>query len=196
MVHRLPFLFWYWIAAPVELRRHSVLAFALVQASVTSFANCLICLLLSLSIASLSFVVAPIALADNYNKEFLVEADFSGRDLTDSSFTKANLRGANLSGTNLQGVSFFGANLEAANLEGADLRNATLDAARMVNANLTNAVLEGAFAFNTKFNGATIDGADFTDVLLRQDMQDLLCGVAKGVNPVTGRATRETLECY
>lgn len=154
------------------------------------------CFLLSLSIVTLSFVAAPIAAADNYNKEFLVDADFSGRDLTDSSFTKANLRGANLSGTKLQGVSFFGANLEDANLEGADLRNATLDAARMVNANLTNAILEGAFAFNTKLNGATIDGADFTDVLLRQDMQDLLCDVADGINPVTGRATRDTLECY
>lgn len=134
--------------------------------------------------------------ADNYTKEFLVDADFSGKDLTDSSFTKANLRGANLSHTNLQGVSFFGANLEAANLQGADLQFATLDSARLVEADLTNAVLEGAFAFNAKFNGATIDGADFTDVLMRQDMQELLCKSAKGVNPVTGRATRETLECF
>jgi uncharacterized protein YjbI with pentapeptide repeats len=139
---------------------------------------------------------APLALADNYTKEFLVDADFSGKDLTDSSFTKANLRGANLSHTNLQGVSFFGANLEAANLEGADLRFATLDSARLVESNLTNAVLEGAFAFNTKFNRATIDGADFTDVLMRQDMQEQLCDVARGVNPVTGRATRDTLECF
>jgi uncharacterized protein YjbI with pentapeptide repeats len=134
--------------------------------------------------------------ADNYTKEFLVDADFSGKDLTDSSFTKANLRGANLSHTSLQGVSFFGANLEAANLQGADLQFATLDSARLVEADLTNAILEGAFAFNAKFNGATIDGADFTDVLMRQDMQELLCKRAKGVNPVTGRATRETLECF
>jgi uncharacterized protein YjbI with pentapeptide repeats len=139
---------------------------------------------------------SPTAFADNYTKEFLVDADFSGKDLTDSSFTKANLRGANLSRTNLQGVSFFGANLESANLQNSDLRFATLDSARFVGANLTNAVLEGAFAFNTKFNGATIDGADFTDVLMRQDMQEQLCEVAKGVNPVTGRATRDTLECF
>lgn len=152
-------------------------------------------LLLVLAIGCPGLFFTPIASADNYTKEFLVNVDFSGRDLTDSTFTKANLREANLSHTNLQGVSFFGANLESVNLEGADLRNATLDSARFVKANLTDANLEGAFAFNTQFNGATIDGADFTDVLLRQDMQEILCGMASGVNPLTGRATRDTLEC-
>lgn len=155
----------------------------------------LLSLLLVLAIGCLVLPI-PTASADNYTKEFLVGADFSERDLTDSTFTKANMREANLSHTQLQGVSFFGANLESANLEGADLSNATLDSARFVKANLKNAVLEGAFAFNTKFNGATIEGADFTDVLLREDMQELLCSVAAGINPVTGRATRDTLECY
>ena len=75
------------------------------------------------------------------------------------------------------------------------MTNATLDAARFINVNLTNAVLEGAFAANARFDGAVIDGADFTDVLLREDEQDKLCKVAKGTNPMTGRATRETLFC-
>lgn len=135
------------------------------------------------------------ALATNYNQENLINADFSGRSLTDSSFTKANLRNSNLSNTDLRGVSFFAANLEQANLQGADLRSATLDIARLTEANLTNAILEGAFAYNVKFNGATIEGADFTDVDLRADTQELLCKVAKGTNPVTGRNTRETLNC-
>lgn len=135
------------------------------------------------------------ALAEDYNKEFLIGADFSGRVLTDSSFTKANLREANFSGADLQGVSFFGANLEGANLEGANLSNTTLDTARFTHANLTNAVLEGAFAFNAKFDGATIEGADFTDVEVRQDAQLLLCKSAAGTNPVTGRKTRDTLNC-
>lgn len=138
---------------------------------------------------------APAALALEYNKEILVGADFSGRDLRDSSFTKANLRQSNFSHTNLSGVSFFAANLESANLEGSDLRNATLDSARFIKTNLTNALLEGAFAANTKFDGAIIDGADFTDVLLRPDEQKKLCKVAKGTNPITGRDTRDTLFC-
>lgn len=138
---------------------------------------------------------APLALALDYNKESLINADFSGRDLTDSSFTKANLRNTNLSNSNLQGVSFFAANLDSANLEGANLTNATLDSARFIKANLTNAVLEGAFAANAKFDGAIVDGTDFTDVLLRQDEQDKLCKFAQGRNPTTGRDTRETLMC-
>lgn len=139
--------------------------------------------------------IATPALAEDYTKESLVGVDFSGKVLTDASFTKANLRNSNLSNTDLSGVSFFGANLESANLEGANLRNATLDTARITRANLTNAVLEGAFAVYTKFEGAIIDGADFTDVLLRPDVQKTLCKVAQGKNPVTGRETRETLGC-
>lgn len=136
------------------------------------------------------------ALAEDYTKQFLVGADFSGRVLTDSSFTKANLREINLSRTDLRGVSFFGANLEGANLEGADLRNATLDTARLSRANLANANLEGAFAFNAKFDGAMIDGADFTGVDMRQDVLDALCDRATGQNTTTGRMTRDTLNCY
>jgi uncharacterized protein YjbI with pentapeptide repeats len=136
------------------------------------------------------------AWAADYNKEILLEADFSGQNLTDSSFTKANLRGANFSGSDLQGVSFFGANLEDANLEDTNLSYSTLDTARLVNANLKNAVLEGAFAFNAKFDGAVIDGADFTDVLLRRDVQEQLCAIAQGTNPTTGRETRDSLECF
>jgi uncharacterized protein YjbI with pentapeptide repeats len=137
----------------------------------------------------------PGAIALDYNRESLIKADFSGQDLTDSEFTKANMRGSNLSHSNLSGVQMFGTNLEGANLEGANLSYATIDQARMVDANLKNAILEGAFAASTKFNRANIEGADFTDVLMRDDMHDILCQVASGTNPTTGRNTRDTLEC-
>lgn len=142
-----------------------------------------------------SFWVVPPALALDYNRESLINVDFSGRDLRDGTFTKAVVRNSDFSNTNLQGVSLFGATFKDANLTGADLRNATLDTARFVRSNLTNALLEGAFAFNARFDRSTIDGADFTDVMLREDTQEFLCSIATGTNPITGRHTRDTLLC-
>jgi uncharacterized protein YjbI with pentapeptide repeats len=133
--------------------------------------------------------------AAEYNKEILRDHDFSGQDLTGDSFTKADLKGSNFSGSDLTGVSFFAANLEDTNFEGANLSFATLDSARFAKANLTNAIFEGAFAYTVEFRGATIDGADFTDAGLLSDAHDVLCQVAQGTNPVTGRQTRDTLAC-
>lgn len=153
-----------------------------------------LCLGLLLSIGGLCLLPLP-AIAYDYNKVNLVGQDFSGQDLRDSSFNQANLTHSNLSHADLRGVSMFGAKLEEANLAAADLRFATLDRAGFLHANLTHALLEGAFAFNADFRKAIIDGADFTDVELREDAQKLLCQVAQGTNPVTGRKTRDTLNC-
>ena len=133
--------------------------------------------------------------AISYSSRSLPNSDFSGQDLTDDLFDHANLRDSNLSGVNAQGVRFFAANLERTNFEGANLTNADLESTRLTRANLTNAILVGAFLTNIKIEGVIIDGADFTDAILRPDTEKLLCQIAKGTNPVTGRNTHDTLYC-
>jgi uncharacterized protein YjbI with pentapeptide repeats len=139
--------------------------------------------------------IAPPAAATDYNNRFLNGVDFSGQDLRDSQFKSADVRQSDFSHANLEGVTFFSANMDSVNLEAANLQFAMLGSARLTRANLHNANLEGALAMGARFNGANIDGADFTDVLLREDIQMELCDRATGTNPTTGRATRDTLLC-
>lgn len=152
------------------------------------------CCLLAIFLTVSLFWVNP-TFATDYTRAVLEGTDFSSQDLKGLNFTMAKLKDANLSGADLREASLFGAGLERTNLEGANLSYATLDTARFIKANLTNAILEGAYAFNTVFDRAIIDGADFTDVFLQYKTQDLLCKIAKGTNPVTGRNTRDTLLC-
>ncbi|WP_237269581.1 pentapeptide repeat-containing protein [Synechocystis sp. CACIAM 05] len=145
-------------------------------------------------ILALTGLASP-SLALDYNRGNLVGADFSHQDLRGSIFDHANLRGADFTGANLQGARFFSANMDGAILEGADARGVDFESARLTHANLRNARLEGSFGTNTKFGEVDIEGADLTDIILRPDTEDYLCGLAKGTNPVTGRETKETLFC-
>ncbi|WP_293160423.1 pentapeptide repeat-containing protein [Okeania sp. SIO2C9] len=61
------------------------------------------------AITALIFTNLTPTLADEYDKQILVGVDFSGRDLTDDSFTKSILRKSDFSNSNLSGVSLFGA---------------------------------------------------------------------------------------
>jgi uncharacterized protein YjbI with pentapeptide repeats len=144
---------------------------------------------------TMSILYQPVALADDFTKATLENADFTGKDLTSYEFTQTTARNGKFANANLTGVSLIGGNFDSADMSGANLTNALLDTARLTHTNLTNAILVGAFTSVTNFDGAIIDGADFTDVLLRKDIQMKLCKVAKGTNPTTGRDTRESLEC-
>ena len=141
-------------------------------------------------------IYPQVALADDFTKATLpIDSDFSGKDLTTFEFTQASVRRGKFVNVDLTGVSLIGGDFDSADMTGANLTNTLLDTARLTRANLTNAILVGASASVTNFEGAIIDGADFTDVLLRKDIQMKLCKVAKGTNPTTGRDTRESLEC-
>ena len=139
--------------------------------------------------------VSP-AQATSYDRQSLRNTDWSNQDLRGNNYTSADMADADMSHSDLRGVRLFDTTLARANMAGANMSGATLDSARFYQANLTNAILEGAYVFGTDFREATIDGADFTDVLLDPKVNKMLCEVATGTNPVTGRNTRDTLYCF
>lgn len=93
------------------------------------------------------------------------------------------------------GVSLFGGLAEGANFSGANLSNADLESANFEDADFSNAILSGAFVNNAQWKHVKITGSDWSDVVLRKDVQKYLCSLADGENPVTGVDTRESLMC-
>jgi len=141
------------------------------------------------------FYPLPAYSALDYGKQTLIGSDFSNIDLKGATFYLSDLQDSDFSGSDLQGASFFDAKLENANLSNTNMRDVTMDAAILNGANLSNSILEGAFAYNAKFENVLIDGADFTDVLIANDVKKKLCIIADGTNSVTNKKTSETLDC-
>ncbi len=136
------------------------------------------------------FYPLPAYSALDYGKQTLIGSDFSNIDLKGATFYLSDLQDSDFSGSDLQGASFFDAKLDT------NMRDVTMDAAILNGANLSNSVLEGAFAYNAKFENVVIEGADFTDVLIANDVKNKLCIIADGINSVTNKKTSDSLGCY
>ncbi|CAM9430936.1 unnamed protein product [Choristocarpus tenellus] len=134
--------------------------------------------------------------------------DYAGLNLTGKDFSKGQYKSkkdfsgaiakeANFQGSDLRGVRFFKSDLKAADFTSANLANASLEGADLEGTILKNAVVTGSYFSESVSQVGDISGADFTEALIRQDIQMALCkrADAKGTNPVTGVATRESLLC-
>ena len=131
----------------------------------------------------------------NYVRADITGIDLHGEDLSKSSIAGAVVRNANLSDVDLHGTVLTLSDLKGSNLQGIDLSDTLSDRVNFQRTDLRNAVLTNMIASGSSFAGASIEGADFTYAVLDSDDQRNLCKVASGINPTTGIATKESLEC-
>tara|TARA_Y100001968_G_C18892138_1_gene496715 strand:+ start:28 stop:579 length:552 start_codon:yes stop_codon:yes gene_type:complete len=131
----------------------------------------------------------------NYVRADITGIDLHGEDLSKSSIAGAVVREANLSGVDLHGTVLTLSDLKGSNLNGIDLTDTLADRVNFQRTDLRNAVLINMIASGSSFAGAQIEGADFTYAVLDSDDQRNLCKEASGINPKTGVATRDSLEC-
>jgi len=121
---------------------------------------------------------------------------FQGQDLENTSFAGAHVRDADFSGSNLHGAILTKGVFQGSRFVGANLSNVLMDAADFRDADLRDADLRESIATGVRWEGARISGADFSDALLDLSAARQLCAMAKGINPRTGAATRNSLAPY
>mmetsp|Transcript_4811 Transcript_4811/g.5564 ORF Transcript_4811/g.5564 Transcript_4811/m.5564 type:complete len:232 (-) Transcript_4811:160-855(-) len=123
--------------------------------------------------------------------------DFSNQNYKGKDFTQVVAKGTTFAKSNLQGCRFYNSYLVNADFEGADARGASFERNNMDGVNLKNAVLGGAYFGDSLPGVLNLENADFTDASIPAKVLGVICSRedAKGTNPTTGEATRDTLMC-
>ena len=121
--------------------------------------------------------------------------DFSGMDLSGTSFAAADARDANFEGADMSGTILTKATFLRTNLKGADFTKTFADRVAFDGADMTNAIFVEAIATSSSFGDTIITGADFSDSIIDRIQVKRMCQRADGVNPITGMDTRESLGC-
>ena len=161
-------------------------------------------LLLALTIAMVNLYSPSEALAAavwqkedsvDYTLSELRKSDFSGQDVSGTSFAGADLQESNFEGVNLEGSILTQASFIDVNLQGANLREVFGDRVDFSNADLSDAILADSILTSSHFYNATVDGADFSGAMIDKFQAVELCKEAKGTNSTTGVDTRESLGC-
>ncbi|MEO0947309.1 MAG: pentapeptide repeat-containing protein [Cyanobacteria bacterium J06641_5] len=131
----------------------------------------------------------------SYSNAELPDRDFSGKVLQMTEFSNTNLRRSKFKAADLRGAVMSASSLRDADLTGANLAYALAERVDFGGANLSDTIWTEAVLLFSTFENTEIAGADFTDAILDGAQVKELCQVARGVNPQTGIATRDSLGC-